>query len=352
MKRQITVGTVKIGGGAPISIQSMTNTDTRDVEATCAQIRALEAAGCEIIRLGIPDEAAALAVREIKKQAAVPLVADIHFSYRLALLCLEGGIDKIRINPGNIGSMEKVRYVADAAKERGVPIRIGVNGGSMQKDILEKYGSPCAQALVESALAHASLLEQCGFYDIALSLKSSSVPEMIRAYELADKACDYPLHLGVTEAGTYHMGLIKSAVGIGSLLAHGIGDTIRVSLTDDPVEEVFAARDLLKALGIRKEGAEIISCPTCGRCRIDLIRMAKEVEERTKEIRQSVKLAVMGCAVNGPGEAREADLGIAGGDGEALLFKKGEILYKVPQEKAVDALLDELENWLVEKGQA
>lgn len=352
MKRQITVGTVKIGGGAPVSIQSMTNTDTRDIEATCAQIRALETAGCEIIRLGIPDEAAALAVREIKKRAAVPLVADIHFSYRLALLCLEGGIDKIRINPGNIGSMEKVRYVADAAKERGVPIRIGVNGGSLQKDILEKYGSPCAEALVESALAHASLLEQCGFYDIALSLKSSSVPEMIRAYELADQACSYPLHLGVTEAGTYHMGLIKSAVGIGSLLAHGIGDTIRVSLTDDPVEEVYAARDLLKALGLRKEGAEIISCPTCGRCRINLIHMAKEVEERTKEIRQSVKLAVMGCAVNGPGEAREADLGIAGGDGEALLFKKGEILYKVPQEGAVDALMEELNRWLAEKGQA
>ncbi len=352
MKRQIRVGSVQIGGGAPVSIQSMTNTDTRDVEATCAQIHALEAAGCEIVRLGIPDEAAALAVKEIKKRTAVPLVADIHFSYRLALICLEGGIDKIRINPGNIGSIEKVRYVADAAKERNVPIRIGVNGGSLQKDILAKYGAPCAEALVESALAHASLLEQCGFYDIALSLKSSSVPEMIRAYELADKACGYPLHLGVTETGTYHMGLVKSAIGIGSLLSHGIGDTIRVSLTDDPVEEVYAARDILKALGLRREGAEIVSCPTCGRCRIDLIRMAKEVEERTKDIKQSVKLAVMGCAVNGPGEAREADLGIAGGDGEALLFKKGEILYKVPQEKAVDALMNELESWLLEKGQA
>jgi len=342
-KRKVIVGNVEIGGDAPISIQSMTNTDTCDVAATVNQINELAAAGCDIVRLGIFDKNAAMAVQDIKKQTMVPLVADIHFDYRLALLCMENGIDKVRINPGNIGSMENVRKVADMAKACHVPIRIGVNSGSLEQDILHKFGSPCAAAMAESALCHAKMLEDCGFYDIVLSLKSSNVREMVKAYELIHEMCDYPLHVGVTEAGTYHMGVIKSAMGIGSLLMRDIGNTIRVSLTENPVEEVKVAKDMLKVLGLRRGGVEVISCPTCGRCRISLIEIAKEVEERVKDMKTDMKVAVMGCAVNGPGEAREADIGMAGGDKEALIFKKGEILRKVPQEIVVDELMKEIE---------
>lgn len=345
-KRKVQVGHIAIGGDAPVSIQSMTNTDTSDIAATVAQIHALEEAGCDIVRLGIFDETAARAVEEIKKQTKVPLVADIHFDYKLALICMENGIDKVRINPGNIGDMEKVRMVADQAKSCHIPIRIGVNSGSLEKNLLEKYGHPCAEALVESALSHAKMLEECGFYDIVLSLKASNVMEMISSYELANQSCQYPLHLGVTEAGTYEMGIVKSSIGIGSLLSRGIGNTIRVSLTEDPVKEVAAAKNILRALSLRKEGVEIVSCPTCGRCHISLIAIAKEVERRTKHITTPMKIAVMGCVVNGPGEAREADLGLAGGNGEALIFSKGEILKKVPQDQAVDALMAEIQKRL------
>lgn len=345
-KRKVQVGHIAIGGDAPVSIQSMTNTDTSDIAATVAQIHALEEAGCDIVRLGIFDETAARAVEEIKKQTKVPLVADIHFDYKLALICMENGIDKVRINPGNIGDMEKVRMVADQAKSCHIPIRIGVNSGSLEKNLLEKYGHPCAAALVESALSHAKMLEECGFYDIVLSLKASNVMEMISSYELANQSCQYPLHLGVTEAGTYEMGIVKSSIGIGSLLSRGIGNTIRVSLTEDPVKEVAAAKNILRALSLRKEGVEIVSCPTCGRCHISLIAIAKEVERRTKHITTPMKIAVMGCVVNGPGEAREADLGLAGGNGEALIFSKGEILKKVPQDQAVDALMAEIQKRL------
>lgn len=343
LKQKVQVGPIAIGGDAPVSIQSMTNTDTSDVAATLAQIDALAEAGCQIVRLGIFDQTAAKAVKEIKKKSPLPLVADIHFDYRLALICMENGVDKVRINPGNIGDMEKVRQVADMAKACHIPIRIGVNSGSVEKPLLEKYGHPCAEALVDSALGHAKMLEECNFHDIVLSLKASSVPDMIAAYELADKACSYPLHLGVTESGTYEMGVVKSSIGIGSLLAHGIGNTIRVSLTEDPVKEIYAAKNILKALHLLKEGVEIVSCPTCGRCHINLIAIAKEVEKRTRHIQTPLKVAVMGCAVNGPGEAREADLGLAGGNKEALIFSHGEILKKVPQEQAVETLLGEIE---------
>jgi len=342
-KRKVVVGNVEIGGAAPISIQSMTNTDTCDIAATVDQINELAMAGCDIVRLGIFDKNAAMAVKDIKKQTMVPLVADIHFDYRLALLCMENGIDKVRINPGNIGSMENVRKVADMAKACHVPIRIGVNSGSLEQELLRKYGSPCAEAMAESALCHAKMLEDCGFYDIVLSLKSSNVREMVKAYELINEMCEYPLHVGVTEAGTYHMGMIKSAMGIGSLLMRDIGNTIRVSLTENPVEEIRVAKDILKVLGLRSGGGEVISCPSCGRCRISLIEIAKEVEKRVKDVKADMKVAVMGCAVNGPGEAREADIGMAGGDKEALIFKKGEILRKVPQEIVVNELMKEIE---------
>ncbi len=343
--RAVSVGGVLVGGGNRISVQSMTNTDTRDAAATAAQINALAVAGCDIVRVAVPDEAAARAIADIKRQISLPLVVDIHFDYRLALICMENGADKVRINPGNIGDMDKVRAVCDMAKEKHIPIRIGVNGGSLEKHLLQKYGAPMAQALVESALGHVKLLEECGFYDTVLSLKASDVPTMLAAYRLAHEACDYPLHLGVTEAGTYESGIVKSAVGIGALLADGIGDTIRVSLTDDPVREVSAGIEILKALGLRKSGVTFVSCPTCGRCQIELIQIANHVYELTKNLDKDIKIAVMGCAVNGPGEARDADIGIAGGNGEGLLFKKGEIVRKIPQDDIIDALMQEIEQF-------
>ena len=345
MTRQIFVGGVPIGGGAPVTIQSMTNTRTDDVAATVAQIRRLAAAGCQIVRVAVPDLAVAKAVGAIKEQIDIPLVVDIHFDYKLALECVAAGCDKVRINPGNIGGEDRVRQVADACRQKGIPIRIGVNGGSLEKPILAKYGGVTPEALVESAFGHIRLLEKFDFTDICVSLKSSSVPVTMAAYRLMSEKSDYPLHLGVTETGTPRMGILKSAVGIGGLLALGIGDTMRVSLSADPVEEVYAARDILKAAGVRKDGPELVACPTCGRTRIDLIGLANEVEERLKSVDKPITVAVMGCAVNGPGEASAADVGIAGGVGEGLLFRKGEIVKKVPQEALVDelfALIEEL----------
>ena len=345
MTKQIMVGGVPIGGGAPVTIQSMTNTRTDDVEATLHQIRTLAAAGCEIIRVAVPDMAAAKAVGKIKEGSPIPVVVDIHFDYKLALEAIAAGADKVRINPGNIGGADHVKAVAQACARRGVPIRIGVNGGSLEKPLLAKYGGVCPEAMVESAFGHIRLLNQFDFDDICVSLKSSSVPMTMKAYQLMSQASDYPLHIGVTEAGTVRMGTLKSAVGIGGLLALGIGDTMRVSLSADPVEEVYAAKEILKAAGVRKEGAELVSCPTCGRTRIDLIALANEVEERLKTVDKPITVAVMGCVVNGPGEASAADCGIAGGVGEGLLFKKGQIVRKVPQERLVDelfALIDTL----------
>ena len=345
MTRQIFVGGVPMGGGAPVTIQSMTNTRTDDVAATVAQIRRLAAAGCQIVRVAVPDLAAAKAVGAIKEQIDIPLVVDIHFDYKLALECVAAGCDKVRINPGNIGGEDRVRQVADACRRKGIPIRIGVNGGSLEKPILAKYGGVTPEALVESAFGHIRLLEKFDFTDICVSLKSSSVPVTMAAYRLMSEKSDYPLHLGVTETGTPRMGILKSAVGIGGLLALGIGDTMRVSLSADPVEEVYAARDILKAAGVRKDGPELVACPTCGRTRIDLIGLANEVEERLKSVDKPITVAVMGCVVNGPGEASAADVGIAGGVGEGLLFRKGEIVKKVPQEALVDelfALIEEL----------
>ena len=338
MTKQIMVGGVPIGGGAPVTIQSMTNTRTDDVEATLHQIRTLAAAGCEIIRVAVPDMAAAKAVGKIKEGSPIPVVVDIHFDYKLALEAIAAGADKVRINPGNIGGADHVKAVAQACARRGVPIRIGVNGGSLEKPLLAKYGGVCPEAMVESAFGHIRLLNQFDFDDICVSLKSSSVPMTMKAYQLMSQASDYPLHIGVTEAGTVRMGTLKSAVGIGGLLALGIGDTMRVSLSADPVEEVYAAKEILKAAGVRKEGAELVSCPTCGRTRIDLIALANEVEERLKAVDKPITVAVMGCVVNGPGEASAADCGIAGGVGEGLLFKKGQIVKKVPQEQLVEEL--------------
>ena len=343
MSKQIHVGSVPVGGGADIAIQSMCNTRTEDVAATVAQILRLEEAGCDIIRVAMPDMAAAQAVGRIRRAIHIPLVADIHFDYKLALECVRQGIDKIRINPGNIGSQEKVRAVADACRSEGIPIRIGVNGGSLERELLQKYGGVTPEALVESAMGHVRLLNDCNFDDICISVKCSRVPVNMAAYQLLHRQTDYPLHLGVTEAGTPRMGVLKSAIGIGGLLCQGIGDTIRVSLTADPVEEVYAARDILKAIGLRREGPDLIACPTCGRTKIDLIPLAQAVEERLKTVTKPITVAVMGCVVNGPGEARAADVGIAGGDGEGLVFRKGEILYKVPQDKLVDALMDEID---------
>jgi (E)-4-hydroxy-3-methylbut-2-enyl-diphosphate synthase len=341
--RKINVGGVFTGGGSPVSVQSMTNTDTRDVKATVEQIKALERAGCDIVRVAVPDNEAAMAVKDIKKAIAIPLVADIHFDFRLAITCIENGADKIRLNPGNIGGSDRVGKVAKIAKSAGIPIRIGVNSGSIEKQILKKHGGVTAEAMVESALNHAAMLEAWDFNDIVISLKASDVPLTIEAYRLISHRTSYPLHLGVTEAGTISAGTVKSAVGIGCLLAEGIGDTIRVSLTGDPVEEVRVGIEILKALGLRKSGVVFISCPTCGRCKIDLINVANEVEKRLSKIDKNLRVAVMGCAVNGPGEAREADIGIAGGDGEALLFKKGKIVRKIPQEKIIDELLEEID---------
>ena len=339
MTRQITVGSVKIGGGAPVSIQSMLNTKTTDVEASLHQIRALAAAGCEIARLAVPDMEAAESFGKICDASPLPLVADIHFDYRLAIRAAENGASKIRINPGNIGGEDRVRAVADCCKMHHIPIRIGVNGGSLEKDLLEKYGHPTPEALVESAFSHIRLLEKFGFDDICVSMKSSSVPLMMQAYRLFSAQSDYPLHVGVTETGTEHMGVIKSAMGIGGLLCMGIGDTIRVSLTADPVREVYAARDILKAAGLRHDGVNIVACPTCGRTRIDLIGLAGRVEEALKNCKKPITVAVMGCVVNGPGEAREADVGIAGGDGVGMLFAKGQMLKKLPYEELLPALL-------------
>ena len=345
MSKQIKVGSVLVGGGAPVSIQSMTNTRTDDVAATLAQIRALATAGCEIVRVAVPDMEAAKAVGKLKEDSPLPIVVDIHFDYRLALEAIAAGADKVRINPGNIGGEDRVKAVADACRLRGIPIRIGVNGGSLEKPLLAKYGGVCPEAMVESAFGHIRLLEKFDFDDICVSLKSSSVPMTMKAYQLMHEQSNYPLHIGVTEAGTVKMGTLKSAVGIGGLLALGIGDTMRVSLSADPVEEIVAARDILKAAGVRKEGAELVSCPTCGRTRIDLIALANEVEERLKEVNKDITVAVMGCVVNGPGEASAADCGIAGGIGEGLLFQKGQIVKKVPQEQLVEelfALIDTL----------
>ena len=345
MTRQISVGGVPLGGGAPVTIQSMTNTRTDDVAATVEQINRLAAAGCQIVRVAVPDMAAAKAVGAIKAQIPIPLVVDIHFDYRLALECVDAGCDKVRINPGNIGGEDKVRQVADACRRRGIPIRIGVNGGSLEKPILARYGGATPEALVESAFGHIRLLEKFDFTDICVSLKSSSVPVTMAAYRLMCEKSDYPLHLGVTETGTPRMGVLKSAVGIGGLLALGIGDTVRVSLSADPVEEVYAAKDILRAAGVRRDGPELVACPTCGRTRIDLIGLANEVERRLKDVDKPITVAVMGCAVNGPGEASAADVGIAGGAGEGLLFRRGEIVKKVPQEALVDelfALIEEL----------
>jgi len=341
--RKIRIGDVYIGGDAPVAVQSMTNTDTRDVSATVDQIKRLEEAGCDIVRVAVPDSEAAEALKRIRKSIRIPLVADIHFDYRLALASIENGADKIRINPGNIGGTEKVRKVVEAAKARGIPIRIGVNSGSLEKHILAKYGAATPQAMADSAMGHVRMLEDLGFHDIVISLKASNVPVTIESYRLMSAMTDYPLHIGVTEAGTLFSGMVKSAAGIGCLLAEGIGDTLRVSLTGDPVEEVRVGIEILKALDLRRTGVELISCPTCGRTRIDLIKIANEVEKRLAGCSKPIKVAVMGCAVNGPGEAREADIGIAGGVGEALLFKKGRIIRKIPQERIVDELLEEIE---------
>ena len=343
MSRQMNIGGVTIGGGAAVAIQSMCSTHTEDVAATVAQILRLEQAGCEIVRVAVPTMEAARAIGQIKKAIHIPLVADIHFDYRLALQCAAEGVDKIRINPGNIGSQERVQAVAEACRLHHIPIRIGVNGGSLEKPLLEQYGGVTAQALVDSAMGHVRLLNDCGFDDICLSVKCSHVPTNMQAYTLLSRQTDYPLHLGVTEAGTPEMGVLKSAVGIGGLLCQGIGDTIRVSLTADPVEEVVAAKRILQAIDMRRSGPNLISCPTCGRTKYDMIPIAHEVEQRLRDCTKPITVAVMGCAVNGPGEARNADVGIAGGDGEGLLFRKGEILYKVPQERLVDALMAEIE---------
>lgn len=343
MTRQVHVGPVAIGGGAPVSIQSMCNTPTENVDATVAQILRLEQAGCDIVRVAVPTREAAMAIPAIKSRIHIPLVADIHFDYKLALLCINGGVDKIRINPGNIGSPERVWAVADGCRERGIPIRVGVNGGSLEKDILRKYGGVTADALAESALGHVRLLEDCGFRDVCISVKCSHVPVNMAAYRLLHERTDYPLHLGVTEAGTPDMGVLKSAIGIGGLLCQGIGDTLRVSLTADPVEEVVAAKRILQAIGLRRSGPDLIACPTCGRTKYDMLSIAREVERRLEGCTKPITVAVMGCVVNGPGEASAADVGIAGGDGEGLLFAKGKILRKLPQDKLVDALMEEID---------
>ncbi|MBR4241527.1 MAG: flavodoxin-dependent (E)-4-hydroxy-3-methylbut-2-enyl-diphosphate synthase [Eubacterium sp.] len=343
ISKKIKLGNTTLGGDSKILVQSMLNIPASDIEGSVKQAKELEEAGCEVIRFAIPDEKALALIEPIKEAVCVPLVADIHFDYRLAIGAAERGIDKIRINPGNIGDESRVKAVADICNQKQIPIRIGVNSGSLEKEILARYGSPTPEAMVESALYHASLLEKFDFDDIVISIKSSNVKTMIKAYETAAEKCDYPLHLGVTEAGTERMGIIKSSIGIGSLLAHGIGDTIRVSLTDNPVKEVYAAFDILKALGIKTDCPYLISCPTCGRTKIDLVSLAKQVEERLRNCKKPIKVAVMGCVVNGPGEAKEADIGIAGGDGCGLIFKKGEILRKVDEKDLLDELMKEID---------
>ncbi len=343
--RVIQIGDRVIGGGNPILIQSMTNTPTENAEATVEQILRLEEAGCDIVRSTVPNERAARALSEIKKRIHIPLVADIHFDYRMALMAMENGADKIRINPGNIGSRERIKAVVDCAKERNIPIRVGVNSGSLEKELLEKYGGVTAEGLVESALDKVSIIEELGYENLVVSIKSSDVMMCVRAHELIAEKCDYPLHVGITEAGTVYSGNIKSAVGLGLILGQGIGDTVRVSLTGDPVEEIRSAKLILRTLGLRKGGIEVVSCPTCGRTRIDLISLAGQVEELARGYDLDIKVAVMGCAVNGPGEAREADIGIAGGDGEGLLIKKGKIVRKIPEDGMLAVLKEELDNW-------
>jgi len=343
MTRKIEVGGIPIGGGNPVVIQSMLNTKTTDVEGSLNQIKALKTAGCQIARLSVQNMEAARGFAEICKESPLPLVADIHFDYKLAIAAAEGGASKIRINPGNIGGEDRVKAVVDVCREKKIPIRIGVNGGSLDKRLLEKYGHPTAEALVESAFEHLELLEKQGFYDTCVSMKSSTVPTMVAAARLFRSKCDYPIHIGVTETGPVKQGLIKSAMGIGALLLDGIGDTIRVSLTDDPVQEVYAAKDILKAAGLRKEGVNIISCPTCGRTRIDLIGLVNQVDEALKDCQKPITVAVMGCIVNGPGEAREADIGIAGGDGWGMIFEKGEQVEKLPYEELLPTLLSRIE---------
>lgn len=341
--RKVKVGNIYVGGEYRVSVQSMTNTDTKDIEATVKQINDLEKVGCDIVRCAVLDMEAAEAIKGITERINIPLVADIHFDYKLALESIKNGVSAIRINPGNIGSRDRVEAVVKACKEKNIPIRIGVNSGSLEKELLEKYGSPTPEALVESALKHVKILEELDFYDIVISIKSSNIQTMINSYRLASEKTNYPLHLGVTEAGTPWRGTIKSAIGIGTLLAEGIGDTIRVSLTGDPVEEIKVGKEILKSFGYVKEGIEFISCPTCGRTQIDLINIAKEVEERLSNCDKDIKVAVMGCVVNGPGEAREADIGIAGGKGEGLIFRKGEIIKKVKEEELVEELIKIIE---------
>lgn len=342
--RKIKIGNIYVGGDSPITVQSMTNTDTRDIASTVSQILRLEEAGCQIIRCAVPDMEASEALRDITKLIHIPLVADIHFDYKLALNSINNGVSALRINPGNIGSIDRVKAVAEAARDNGVPIRIGVNSGSVEKDLLVTYGKVCAEALVESALRHIEILDNLNFNDIVISLKSSNVLQMIESYRLISSKVNYPLHIGVTEAGTIWRGTIKSSIGIGTLLSEGIGDTIRVSLTGDPIEEIKVGKEILKAIGYNNEGVEFISCPTCGRTQIDLVKIAKEVEDRLQTLNKHVKVAVMGCAVNGPGEAREADIGIAGGNGEGLIFKHGTIIKKVKEEDLVEELIKEIEN--------
>jgi (E)-4-hydroxy-3-methylbut-2-enyl-diphosphate synthase len=348
--RQVRVGNVLVGGGALVSVQSMTNTKTQDVAATVNQIRRLEKVGCDIVRVAVPDAQAAAAIAAIKREIHIPLVADIHFDYRLAIAAAESGADGLRINPGNIGSQRKVKTVVDCAKSRGIPIRIGVNAGSLEKNLLEKYGGSTASAMVESALRHVQMLTDLDFTQIKISIKASDVPRTLEAYRMLSARTDFPLHVGVTEAGSLYSGIVKSALGIGMLLAEGIGDTLRVSLTRDPAEEVRVGYEILKSLGIRQRGPEIISCPTCGRCGIDLMSVVDQVETALATMATPIKLAIMGCVVNGPGEAREADIGIAGGDGIGILFKKGTVIRKVPQEDLAKALLEEVEQWVALSG--
>ncbi|MCR5337683.1 MAG: flavodoxin-dependent (E)-4-hydroxy-3-methylbut-2-enyl-diphosphate synthase [Lachnospiraceae bacterium] len=343
--KEIQIGSVRIGGGNPIAIQSMTNTKTEDVEATVAQILALEKAGCEIVRSTVPTMEAAKAIGEIKKRIHIPLVADIHFDHQMAIAAMENGADKIRINPGNIGSKDKVKAVVDVAKERGIPIRVGVNSGSLEKDLVKKYGGVTAQGIVESALDKVHIIEELGYDNLVISIKSSNVPMCIEAHKELARVTDYPLHIGITESGTLWSGNIKSSVGLGILLYEGIGDTMRVSLTGDPVEEIRSAKMILRSLGLRKEGIEVVSCPTCGRTQIDLITLAKQVEDMVADIPLDLKVAVMGCVVNGPGEAQEADIGICGGKGEGLLIKGGEVIKKLPEDQLLAALREELMNW-------
>lgn len=347
ISRQITLGGIKVGGGASVTVQSMTKTDTRDVAATVAQIKSLERAGCDIVRLAIPDMEAARALGKIKKQTRIPIVSDIHFDYRLALEAVKQGVDGMRINPGNIGAWYRIKAVVDAVRERGIPIRIGVNSGSLEKDILKKHGSPTAEALAESALRHVSILEDLDFKDTKISVKSTDVRKMIAAYRILAETTEYPLHLGVTEAGTYEMGTIKSSVGIGTLLAEGIGDTIRVSLTGDPVEEIAVGINILRSLGLRRHGIELISCPGCGRLEIDLMKLVKDVEDRITgiELPRPIKIAILGCVVNGPGEASEADIGIAGGRGKGMLYKDGKLVRSFKEAEIVEELVKEIETF-------